>query len=82
MAAAPVPFLAEDLGDELFILICAELPVRDLGRLACVASRFSVRSIADPSHKTTGGAPEMWSLMQEAARRRLQQEARRARLRD
>ena len=35
-AAAPLPFL----GDDIFVLIAAELDARMLGRLGCAAQRF------------------------------------------
>ena len=37
-AATPLPFL----GDDIFVLIAAELDARMLGRLGCVAQRFQV----------------------------------------
>eukprot|EP01045_Picozoa_sp_COSAG04_P012395 COSAG04_NODE_833_length_10004_cov_6.351035_14_plen_156_part_00 len=63
---ASLPFL----GDDIFVLIAAELDARMLGRLACVAPRFWRASVPDPAHKG-GGAPELWSVAEEGARRRL-----------
>ena len=63
---ASLPFL----GDDIFVLIAAELDVRMLGRLACTAPRFWRASVADPRHQG-GGAPELWSVAEEGARRRL-----------
>ena len=57
------------LGDDIFVLIAAELDARMLGRLACAAQRFWRRSVPDPEHK--GSAPELWSVAEEGARRRL-----------
>eukprot|EP01045_Picozoa_sp_COSAG04_P005926 COSAG04_NODE_283_length_18154_cov_432.957020_4_plen_152_part_00 len=63
---AALPFL----GDDIFVLIAAELDARMLGRLGCVAQRFWRKSVADPEHK--GAAPpELWSVAEEGARRRL-----------
>ena len=68
-AAAPLlPFL----GDDIFVLIAAELDARMLGRLACAAQRFCRPSVPDPAHTAEdAGAPELWSVAEEGARRRL-----------
>eukprot|EP01045_Picozoa_sp_COSAG04_P017028 COSAG04_NODE_1476_length_6578_cov_2.265010_2_plen_174_part_00 len=64
---ASLPFL----GDDIFVLIAAELDgCRMLGRLACTAPRFWRASVPDPTHKGAG-APELWSVAEEGARRRL-----------
>ena len=65
-ADAPLPFL----GDDIFVLIAAELDARMLGRLACAAQRFWRRSVPDPAHKGSA-PPELWSVAEEGARRRL-----------
>ena len=65
-ASQPLPFL----GDDIFVLIAAELDARMLGRLACTAPRFWRASVPDPTHKGDG-APELWSVAEEGARRRL-----------
>ena len=62
----PLPFL----GDDIFVLIAAELDARMLGRLACVAQRFWRKSVPDPTHKGRT-PPELWSVAEEGARRRL-----------
>ena len=63
---AELPFL----GDDVFVLIAAELDARMLGRLGCAAQRFRRPSVPDPAHK--GSAPaELWSVAEEGARRRL-----------
>ena len=63
---ASLPFL----GDDIFVLIAAELDARMLGRLACTAPRFWRKSVPDPDHKGKT-APELWSVAEEGARRRL-----------
>ena len=64
---ASLPFL----GDDIFVLIAAELDgCRMLGRLACTAPRFWRKSVPDPTHKGEG-VPELWSVAEEGARRRL-----------
>ena len=63
---ASLPFL----GDDIFVLIAAELDARMLGRLGCAAQRFWRPSVPDPAHKGTG-APQLWSVAEEGARRRL-----------
>eukprot|EP01045_Picozoa_sp_COSAG04_P048277 COSAG04_NODE_18435_length_441_cov_2.239766_1_plen_86_part_10 len=70
-AAAPPPPLPF-LGDDIFVLIAAELDARMLGRLGCAAQRFWRASVPDPAH-TAGavGAAELWSVAEEGARRRL-----------
>ena len=65
-AQVALPFL----GDDIFVLIAAELDARMLGRLACTAPRFWRASVADPAHKGKT-APELWSVAEEGARRRL-----------
>ena len=65
-AAAPLPFL----GDDIFVLIAAELDARMLGRLGCAARRFWRKTVADPAHKGRA-PPEVWSVAEEGARRRL-----------
>ena len=63
---ATLPFL----GDDIFVLVAAELDARMLGRLACTAQRFWRPSVPDPAHQ--GRAPaELWSVAEEGARRRL-----------
>ena len=63
---ASLPFL----GDDIFVLIAAELDARMLGRLGCAAQRVWRKSVADPAHQ--GRAPaELWSVAEEGARRRL-----------
>eukprot|EP01045_Picozoa_sp_COSAG04_P016308 COSAG04_NODE_1349_length_7133_cov_9.163918_5_plen_269_part_00 len=63
---AALPFL----GDDIFVLIAAELDARMLGRLACTAQRFWRPSVPDPAHKGSA-PPELWSVAEEGARRRL-----------
>ena len=59
-AAAPLPFL----GDDIFVLIAAELDARMLGRLGCAAQRFWRVSVPDPAHTTDDPAPpELWSVV-------------------
>lgn len=67
MAAAP-PF---DLTDDILILIAAGLDVQTFGRLACTAQRFW--------RKSEGSAPELWSMVEEGARRRLDAQSEQAR---
>ena len=65
-AEPPLPFL----GDDIFVLIAAELDARMLGRLGCAAQRFWRPSVPDPAHK--GRAPaEVWSVAEEGARRQV-----------
>ena len=65
---ASLPFL----GDDVFVLIAAELDARMLGRLACTAPRFWRKTVPDPAQKAEyTGAPELWSVADEGARRRL-----------
>ena len=63
---ASLPFL----GDDIFVLIAAELDITMLGRLACAAQRFWRKSVPDPAHKGSA-PPELWSVAEEGARRRL-----------
>ena len=65
---ASLPFL----GDDIFVLIAAELEIPALGRLTCAAQRFWRESVPDPAHKAEDpGTPELWSVVEEGARRRL-----------
>jgi len=64
------PALIPFLGDDIFVLIAAELDTRMLGRLGCAEQRFARPSVPDPAHQ--GRAPaELWSVPEEGARRRL-----------
>ena len=60
MAAAPQPAAAAPalpfLGDDIFVLIAAELDARMLGRLGCAAQRFWRASVPDPAHKAESEA--------------------------
>ena len=60
------------LGDDIFVLIAAELDARMLGRLGCAAQRFWRPSVPDPAHTAEdAGSAELWSVAEEGARRRL-----------
>ena len=58
------------LGDDIFVLIAAELDACMLGRLGCATQRFWRASVPDPAHKGSA-LPELWSVAEEGARRRL-----------
>ena len=66
LGAMSLPFL----GDDIFVLIAAELDACMLGRLGCAAQRFWRASVPDPAHKGSA-LPELWSVAEEGARRRL-----------
>ena len=67
-AEPPLPFL----GDDIFVLVAAELDARMLGRLGCAAQRFWRPSVPDPAHTAEdAGVAELWSVAEEGARRRL-----------
>ena len=51
-----------------FGVVAAFLDLPSLGRLACVARRFSIKCIAAGIN---GSGPEMWSVIEEGARRQL-----------
>ena len=69
MAAPPQPAgAAPFLGDDIFVLIAAELDARMLGRLGCAAQRFWRPSVPDPAHQGRA-PPELWSVAEEGARR-------------
>lgn len=53
--------------DDVFLLVLVLLDASMLGRFACVSLRFSRKSVIGPRHSDT--APELWSLVEEAARR-------------
>ena len=70
-AAQPGPPLPS-LPDDVFLPIAAKLDARMLGRLGCTAQRFWRPCVPDPAHKPEdGGAAELWSVVEEGARRRL-----------
>eukprot|EP01045_Picozoa_sp_COSAG04_P007358 COSAG04_NODE_383_length_15420_cov_31.294432_10_plen_313_part_00 len=69
-AAAAVQAALPFLGDDIFVLIAAELDAHMLGRLGCVAQRFWRPSVPDPAHQGRT-PPELWSVVEEGARRRL-----------
>ena len=62
LGAMSLPFL----GDDIFVLIAAELDARMLGRLGCAAQRFWWASVPDPAHKGSA-LPELWSVAEEGA---------------
>ena len=60
LGAMSLPFL----GDDIFVLIAAELDACMLGRLGCAAQRFWRASVPDPAHKGRA-PPELWSVAEE-----------------
>jgi hypothetical protein len=69
-------FLWRRLPDEAFGVIAGFLSgLRDLGRLACTARRFSLKCIADRSCSDVGASSsstaECWTIPEEGARRQL-----------
>ena len=66
-ATPPLPFL----GDDIFVLIAAELDARMLGRLGCAAQRFWRPSVPAPAPPAEDARPAaLWSVAAEGARRR------------
>jgi hypothetical protein len=61
------------LSDEHFIHIASFLDVVSLGRLSCVATRFTLRAVflADDEPGEREGGHERWSVPEEGSRRQL-----------
>ena len=54
---APPGLGDDELPDEVVLMICSFLGVRELGRLACVSQRFAEKFIAAPSRGGVAAAP-------------------------
>ena len=65
-AGAPLPLGDDEFPDDIIALICRFLGLRGLGRLACVARRFTEPTLTEP-----GGA-KLLSPIEEGARLRLE----------
>ena len=63
--AAPLPLGDDEFPDEAVAVVCRFLGLRELGRLACVARRFTEPTLTEP-----GGA-KLLSPIEEGARLRL-----------
>eukprot|EP01046_Picozoa_sp_COSAG06_P053490 COSAG06_NODE_9262_length_1944_cov_4.017886_2_plen_192_part_00 len=64
-ADAPLPLGSDEFPDEALALVCRFLGLRELGRLGCVARRFTEPTLTEP-----GGA-KLLSPIEEGARLRL-----------
>ena len=64
-ADAPLPLGGDEFPDEALAVVCRFLGLRGLGRLACVARRFTEPTLTEP-----GGA-QLLSPIEEGARQRL-----------
>ena len=61
-----MPFGGDEFTDELIAAVCRFLGLRELGRLACVSRRFTVRTLTEP-----GSDGVLLSPIEEGARLRL-----------
>jgi hypothetical protein len=68
-AAAPLLLGGDEFPDEALAVVCRFLNVRGLGRLACVARRFTEPTLTEPGGGGAGCAK--LSLIEEGARLRL-----------
>ena len=68
-ADAPLPLGDDKFPDDILALICSVLGLRELGRLACVARRFTEPTLTEPGGGGAGGAK--LSPIEEGARLRL-----------
>ena len=86
-AARKATNILTETPDEVAMAIACQLDCPlDLLPLGMACKRFRLKTVADPDHDSSGaagGAPEMWSIVSEAARRWLaaQPEAERNRCR-
>ena len=67
--AAPLPLGDDEFLDDILAIVCNFLGVRELGRLACVARRFTQPTLTEPGGGGAGGAK--LSPIEEGARRQL-----------
>ena len=68
--AAPLPLGDDDFPDDILALVCSWLGPRGLGRLACVARRFTEPTLTEPGGGGPGGG-QLLSPIEEGARLRL-----------
>jgi hypothetical protein len=69
--------LLETPDDVALVIACCLTTPRDLLRLAMSSRRFRLRTVPDPDHSSDAGtAPELWSIVNEAARRLIAGDAR------
>eukprot|EP01046_Picozoa_sp_COSAG06_P019844 COSAG06_NODE_1429_length_9481_cov_30.750986_6_plen_132_part_00 len=66
-ADAPLPLGDDEFPDIIIAFICRYLGLRELGRLACVARRFTEAMLTEPGSGGAGGA-KLLSPIEEGAR--------------
>ena len=69
-ADAPLPLGGDEFPDEALAVVCSFLGLRELGRLACAARRFTEPTLTEPGGGGAGGA-QLLSPIEEGARLRL-----------
>jgi hypothetical protein len=67
--AAPLPLGDDAFPDDVLAVVCSFLALRELGRLACVARRFTEPTLTEPGGGGAGGAK--LSPIEEGARLQL-----------
>eukprot|EP01046_Picozoa_sp_COSAG06_P033487 COSAG06_NODE_3421_length_5370_cov_8.010245_3_plen_188_part_00 len=68
--AAPLPLGDDEFPDDVLAVVCSFLALRELGRLACVARRFTEPTLTEPGSGGAGGA-KLLSPIEEGARLQL-----------
>ena len=70
---APLPLGGDEFPDEALAVVCSFLGPRELGRLACVARRFTEPTLTEPGGGGGGGVggAQLLSPIEEGARLRL-----------
>eukprot|EP01046_Picozoa_sp_COSAG06_P002008 COSAG06_NODE_67_length_26084_cov_784.027670_23_plen_210_part_00 len=70
--AAPLPLGDDEFPDDILAVVCSFLALRELGRLACVARRFTEPTLTEPGGGGGGaGGAQLLSPIEEGARLRL-----------
>jgi hypothetical protein len=67
--AAPLPLGDDEFPDDILAVVCSFLALRELGRLACAARRFTEPTLTEPGSGGAGGAK--LSPIEEGARLQL-----------
>jgi hypothetical protein len=70
-ADAPLPLGNDEFPDEVLAVVCRFLGLRGLGRLACVARRFTEPTLTEPGGGGGAGGAKLLSPIEEGARLRL-----------
>ena len=69
--AAPLPLGDDEFPDDILAVVCGFLALRELGRLACAARRFTEPTLTEPGGGGVAGGAKLLSPIEEGARLQL-----------